>query len=452
MPIRDILFTAIVSALLLLALRTPVIGAYVWVWLGLMAPNKMTYGFAYNLPFAQITAIVTLIGLLITRKRHLPPRNAIVVLQIMLLAWMTITTPFAFAAPEVAWERWLFVMKIQVMLFVVWMLVVEPRQLRVFIWVLTMSVAYFGIKGGVWTLLTGGGGRVWGPPGGFMEDNNALAAGLVTLMPLLYYLRQTEPRRWIRYFLLAAMVFCVFSILGSQSRGALLGLLTMALFLGFKSRYPVRTSIGLLVLVGAAIAFMPDTWTTRMDTMQTYQQEGSAMSRLYSWNTLWNAAVDRPLVGAGFQADNAAVFERYAPTGGEWAVFKGRVWVAHSIYFQMLGEHGFPGLALYLLLGLAAWRKAGRIARAMRDDAEFGAWMPLLMRMVQVSMVGFGTSGAFLSLAYLDLPFYVIGLVVICDGIVRRRAAAAVAAPVAAAAAVAPNPSSPSGSPRWIGR
>lgn len=448
MPIRDILFTAIVSALLLLAFRTPVVGAYLWVWLGVMAPNKMTYGFAFDLPFAQVTAIVTMLGMLFTRKRHLPPRNAVVVLQLMLLAWMTITTPFAIAAPEVAWDRWIFVMKIQLMLLVVWMLVVEPKQLRVFVWVLTMSVAFFGIKGGIWTLLTGGGGRVWGPPGGFLEDNNALAAGLVTVMPLLYYLRQTESKRWVKVLLLAAMVFCVFSILGSQSRGALLGLLAMGLFLGLKSKYPFRTSLGLVLLVGAAIAFMPDTWSTRMDTMQTYEQESSAMSRLYSWHTLWNVVRDRPLVGAGFQADNIAVFERYAPTGSEWAMFTGRVWVAHSIYFQMLGEHGFPGLVLYLLLGAAAWFKAGRIARAMREDAEFGSWMPLLMRMVQVSMVGFGTSGAFLSLAYLDLPFYVIGLVVMCDGMVRRRAAAA----VAGQAAAAPNESPPAASPRWIGR
>ena len=54
-------------------------------------------------------------------------------------------------------------------------------------------------------------------------------------------------------------------------------------------------------------------------------------------------------------------------------------------------------------------------------DAELRTWVPLLMRMVQVSLVGFAIGGAFLSLVYFDLPYYIIGYVVLVDATLRER-------------------------------
>ena len=191
MPIRDFALTAIVALLLLTVFKHPVMGAYVWAWLGLMNPHKLTYNFAFSLPFAQATAVVTLLALAGTRKRQAVPMNGIVVTLLVLLVWMTVTSFFALNDANPVWDRWVFVMKIQVMLLVTWMLVLDGKQLRTLIWVVVLSVGYFGFKGGIWTVMTGGSGRVWGPPGGMLEDNNQLAVGLVMLMPFLYYLRQT---------------------------------------------------------------------------------------------------------------------------------------------------------------------------------------------------------------------------------------------------------------------
>lgn len=424
MPLRDLALTTVFAVLLLMVFKHPVVGAYLWAWLGLMNPHKLTYGFAFSFPFAQITALVTLTAFLFTKRRQSLPANGIVVLLVLLFGWMSVTSFFAIASRDAVVDRWIFVAKIQLMLLVTWMLVCDAKQLRILIWVVTLSVAFFGIKGGIFTVMTGGGSRVWGPPGGLLQGNNELAVGLVMLMPMLYFLRQTSDNKWVRHALLFSMVSCFFSILGTQSRGALLALGAMTFFLGLKGKYPVQTSVTLLVLMVAVIGFMPETWSGRMSTIKTYQDDTSAMSRIWTWTTLYNAAVDRPLVGAGFAADNLAVFQRYAPTHEPYRIFVGSVYVAHSIYFQMLGEHGFVGLALFLLLGLTTWIMAGRLARRTRDDPEFGSWMPLLMRMVQVSMVGYAVGGAFLSLAYLDLPYYIMGFVVLSDTLVRRRTTA----------------------------
>lgn len=419
---RDVLLSGIISVLILTIFRHPVMGAYLWAWLGLMNPHKLTYGFAFTLPFAQVCAIATVLTLLMTKKRQSIPLNRLTIVHMTLLFWITFTSLFAIAPLDDVIDRWIFVMKIQVMMFVTMMLVIDARQLRTLIWVVTFSVAYYGIKGGVFTLATGGAYRVWGPPGGMIAENNALAVSLVMLMPMMYFLWQTEKHSWIRYGLAACMVLVTFSILGSQSRGALLSLSSMAIFLGLKGKHPIRTSLGLGLLVVMAIAFMPDSWTSRMETMETYTADDSAMSRIWTWRTLWNVALDRPVVGAGLQADNPLVFALYSPKDGEFSMFVGRVYVAHSIYFQMLGEHGFPGLGMFLLMGFFTWRLAGRLARQTQGDPEFGDWMPLLQRMVQVSLIGFGVGGAFLSLAYFDVPYYFVVFVVLCDRLVRERA------------------------------
>lgn len=409
---RDILLTFIVVCLVPIIIRRPEFGAYSWAWISMMNPHQLTYGFAQSIPFAMIIAILT-IGTLILNSRRKPlPINIGVVLLICLILWMTVTSFFSINDPQLVWDRWLFVVKIHAMLFVTMMLLRDRQQIDRLIWVIVISVGFYGVKGGIWTLATGGGMRVWGPRG-MLEDNNGLAVGLVIIFPLMYYLYTTSRIRWIRIGLIASMLFTAFSILGSQSRGALLALLAMALALGLKSKRPIGFTLVMATLVGLAIGFMPESWFQRMDTIQNYTEETSAMSRLYIWQTLWNVAVARPLVGAGFAADNAMIFSIYAPAGQIFDIFQERIWVAHSIYFQALGEHGFPGLILFVLLWAWIWRAAGRIAKQAEQMNELRDWVPMLMRACQVSVLGFCTGGAFLSLMNLDLPYYLLALVVL---------------------------------------
>jgi putative inorganic carbon (HCO3(-)) transporter len=422
---RDVLLTLLVFGLLPFILRAPVVGAYTWAWLAMMSPQRSVYGFAYSLPFAYIVALVTLLGLVFSSKRQPVPVSRITALLFLLLVWMTVTSFFALTDAPVVWDRWIFVMKIQLMLFVTLMLVRGRKQIEWLIWVVTFSVGIYGIKGGLWTIANGGSGRVWGPQGGMIEGNNELGVALIMLLPLMFYLYQTTARRILRFGLLVSMISTSFAVLGTQSRGALLGLAAIAVFLALKSQRPIRMSIVAGALLVSAISFMPASWTSRMDTIQTYAEDNSAMSRIFVWKTMWAAAVDRPLVGAGFAADSPIVFRLYAPREREFEYLEDAVLVAHSIYFQMLGEHGFPGLIIFLLLWAATWRAAGRVSRRARDDPEFGAWVPRLMMMIQVSIVGYAVGGAFLSLAYFDLPYYLIAVVVLVDATIRQRDRAA---------------------------
>lgn len=432
---RDLLVSSVVILLLLRMMRDARIGAYLWAWLSLMNPHKLTWGFAYSMPFAMATAIATLVMLPFSKHRRPLPMNGGVVMMLMLWGWMTLTSVAAITSPDQVWERWIFVSKIYLMTLVTLMLLRGKDSIHTLLWVVVCSIGYFGFKGGAFTILTGGSYRVWGPPESMLEDNNAFAVACLIILPFVYYLQQTVVRRWLRWLLLLAMVLIGASALGSQSRGALVGLFAMAVVLGLKSKHPFRFTLGLAVLLAVGVAFMPDSWTQRMDTIQNYSEDNSALSRLYTWRTLLNVAIDRPLVGAGFRADSLRIFEAYAPVGPEYNVFQGKVWVAHSIYFQALGEHGFPGLMLFLGIWLWTWRAAGRVAKDAEKDPELATWMPLLMRMCQTSLVAYGAGGAFLSLMLLDLPYYILAFVTLCRCELDERQRLAKAAPAGAGAA-----------------
>lgn len=408
---RDLLLALLMAGLIPVALFRPVVGVYLWAWVSMMNPHTLAFGFAKAVPWAMIIAVVTLVSVLVhKRSRHSLPMSVGMGLLLMLLLLMTVTSVFSINNPTEVWERWVFFMKTVLMLLVTLVVLRGRKQIEILLWVLVVSVGFYGVKGGIWTVLTGGGGRVWGPPGGMLAGNNELAVGLIMVLPLAYYLFLVAERRWLRWALGFSMVAMAFGILGSQSRGALLALLAIALMLGLKGKRPVRTTLALLVLSASAITFMPDSWTERMETISTYGEDRSAMSRVWTWQTLWNLALDRPLIGGGFRSDSAEVFSIYSPDQGRGS-FSQDSYVAHSIYFQALGEHGFPGLILYLSFGIWIWVAAGRLGRQTKDDPEFGAWVPQLMRMCQISLLGFAVGGAFLSMMLLDLPYYLFGIV-----------------------------------------
>jgi probable O-glycosylation ligase (exosortase A-associated) len=210
--------------------------------------------------------------------------------------WMCVTTYFAFdtEASVPMWER---VMKIELMTFVMLFIVHSKRQIEILIWIVALSVAFYGIKGGIFTLKGGGELTVWGPPGSFIEDNNSLALALIMTIPLLHYLYQQATNKWVRRGLLLAMLLCGFSVLGSYSRGGFVAIAAMITFLWSRSRSRIVTGAVLVLLVPFAIGFMPGKWEDRMRTIEHYDQDASSMGRINAWKMTTNLANDRPLVG-----------------------------------------------------------------------------------------------------------------------------------------------------------
>ena len=400
MPIRDILVTAVVFGALPVILFNPWIGILVWTWLGYMNPHRLSWGFAHDFPFAQFVAIATLVGMVLKLK-HLSFRwEAPAKVLALFIAWMATTTVFAMY-PEPAVDQAIKNAKIMVMVFATMVLIDDQRKLNALIWITVLSLSYFGVKGGIYTVLGGGSGQVLGPEGSFFSGNTEAGLVMTMLLPFQRYLQLQSKTMWMRQALLVSLVLTSVAAIGTQSRGALVAMLAIGVFLWVKSRQKTGLFIVIVLLAGGIAALMPDSWYSRMATIQTYEADGSAMGRIYAWR-LATAIAAHNFFGGGFSSFTYENYERYL---GEFLVSEtGNVADAHSIYFQVLGHHGFVGLAIFLALLIITWRTLRRVIATTRDDATL-VWMADLASMLQVSMIGFIVGGAFLGLAYFDL-FY----------------------------------------------
>lgn len=409
---RDILITLIVLAGCIYTLKKPYIGILLWSWLGYMNPHRLAYGFAYSMPFAQVTALVLIGSMFFSKDTRKLPINGLTITWIIFILFMGITTLFAYF-PEAALEQYISIIKIQLVVFLTMMLITDINKLRELIWVIVLSIGYYSVKGGLFTLLTGGSFKVWGPAGSFVEDNNSLAIAILMVIPLIVYLYQTAQKSLIKKGLFAAIILSLFTVLGSQSRGALLAVITVAGFYWLKSEKKFISGIAILIIALALFKFMPESWFERMDTIKTYDADASAMGRFNAWEYAFNAANDK-FLGMGLNSWTRETFFLYAPNPED-------VHAAHSIYFSVLADHGWIGLFLFLLIFFMAWMKLSKIVKSTRQDDNLKE-VNNLASMIQVSLLAYLSGGAFLSLSYYDLPWHLICFVVLLESFLAQLA------------------------------
>lgn len=410
---RDLLVVAIVVIGAVIALRRPWIGVMLWTWISLMNPHRYTWGFAYDAPLAALAAASTLVGLLLTRERENPFKGPAPVILLLFMVWMTLSWLMGLdpAGDHWAWDR---AMKIDLMILVALALLKTKAHIFALAWVCMLSLGILSAKGGLFTVLTAGNYRVWGPAFSFIADNNHFALATIMTIPLVRFLQLQLSNRWARASMTIVMILLAASALGSHSRGALLAIFAMALLLWWRSPNKLPGGI-MIVLVGVVlVAFMPEHWTARMATIETFQEDRSAMQRISAWWVSWRIALDYPF-GVGFTLARPDLFNLYSPYPDLGVV------VAHSNYFQVMGHHGFVGLFLFLLLWVVTWFQAGRIRKVAANTPQ-ARWCYDLAGMCQVSLAGYLVGGTFLDLAYFDLPYNLMVLVVLTDVWVRSRA------------------------------
>ena len=400
---RDLFVTAVIFGLLPFIFRRPWIGILVWSWLAYMNPHRLAWGFAYDFPFSMVVGLVTIAAFLFSKEKKEMVWTRETGLLLIFVGWMLITTLFALY-PHFAWEQWDKVWKIQLMIFLTVLLINDRYKLHWLVWVIALSLGFYGIKGGIFTIVNGGVFRVQGPGGTFIAGNNEMALALVMVIPLIRYLHLQAKRQWLRTGLATAMVLTGVAAIGSQSRGGLVALVAMGVFLWLKSRNKIVTGFYMVIAVAIMASVMPQEWYDRMNTIKNYQEDASALGRINAWHTAFNVAKDR-ITGGGFEMFQWSTFRQYAPDPD-------RVHDVHSIYFEQLGEQGFIGLGIFILLGLFTWLRAQQVIKTCKNDPE-RKWAADLAAMIQVSFVGYAAGGAFLGLSYFDLPYHLMIIVVL---------------------------------------
>ena len=312
------------------------------------------------------------------------------------------------------WERYDFVTKVMLMAAVMIPITSSFQRLRYVVLTVAGCFGFYVLKSLPFIIATGGAHRVFGPEQSMIADNNDFGLALNMTLPFYFFLAQTETKRWVKRFFGFLFTITVPAIFFTYSRGALVGLISVALLMFLQSRRRFALVPVLVLGLVTALFFAPASWKARMDPSREGALDDSAQSRLNAWAYARALAADYPITGGGFATFTPELYDRYAPTKVE------TVYGPHSVYFQVLAEHGYVGPRRFICSSCfpasspsAAW-PARRDARQDREVAHYA-------HMFQFSLVAFLVSGVFLGRAYFDYFFTIVAFIIILERAARDR-------------------------------
>jgi probable O-glycosylation ligase (exosortase A-associated) len=377
----------------IVSIRRPFIGLLVYVCFAIIKPEAMWPWAVPEGNYSLIIAVALLIGWVLGNfgNWRLGRARGIVYILITYWAWMAFC---ALLAPnsQVAW----YYVEQQSKVFLPFLVGITTLdsidKLKQLLWVIVLSQGYVAFELNLAYLNGFNQVREIGFAG---MDNNSVSIAMVTGVGMAFFLGFETPRWWQKALTWAATLLMGHSVLLAFSRGGMLGLIVTALvaFL-IIPKQPKHYAVFLIaILLGLRLAGKEV--RERFGTLSggeggTYDY--SSQSRLDLWTACWRSMCQQPL-GLG-PAHWPLVAEQFGFTRGK---------EAHSLWFQLGAELGFPGLVcLILFYGLCIVR----LWPLMRQDPSVDPWLRAVARMVIASLIGFMFSAQFVSLSGLELPYY----------------------------------------------
>lgn len=420
MPLRGIVLVVFFIASIPMCFFRPFYGIVLWTVVAFLNPQSYAWTAFDAFPWATAVAVPTMLGMLAFERNFDRLRSREVGLLVILWIWFTVTTLVSVTDPtfmhhaEETWTRWNFVSKILLMTVCTIPIVNTFERLRYLVLTIAGCFGFYVAKAMPFVIATGGTYRLYGPERSMIGDNTDFGLALTMTLPMYFCLAQTERKRWMKLGLWLLFVLTVPAIFFTYSRGALVGLVAVFFMILLQSRR--RLALIPVVAIAAVIAmsFAPEQWQGRMDLLSPNAvSDNSAQVRLLAWQYARNLAADYPITGGGFGTYTAELYLRY------WPGTAATIYGPHSIYFQVLAEHGYVGLALYLVLILSCLLTTRRLWKAARKrkDHEVAQYA----HMFQLSLIGFLVTGIFLGRAYFDYFFALVACIIVLERLTRER-------------------------------
>jgi len=407
------MFLAAVAAIIPMALNWPYICVALWAYVSLLDPNSFLYGIGTMVPYAKVAAGLTLLSLLLGREKTVfhCDRTTVLVLIFLVIAALSQFTSLADAS--LGWDILDKLWKIVALNLLVVCCVRTRLRIHVLLLTICLGVGFNGAGEALKYLLSAGGHKIEGLPN--WGDNNQVALIVLMTMPILAYIREVSEAPLLRLGALAGIILFAICVIATASRGGLAGLLLLALAGIVSSRFKVRYLAAMLIAGMVLVQTVPESWTQRMNTIQSADQDSSFMGRVIVWKLSTLIALDHPLLGGGLHAvQSADVWNAYVPSFGKLSFIPTDApdvipRAAHSIYFEVLGDTGILGLSVFLGIMASCFLTGFRIKAAARNRPDL-QWAARLASMLQLSLICFLSTGALLSAAYHDLVFIVVAL------------------------------------------
>ncbi len=422
---RDIALLCILPILLYTSFRRPFIGLGLWIWTAMFFPNAWVYGIAAGIRYNLLISVAAILSYLCSREKGKFDVSNVGTFILLFFAWTTVTSFFAMARPDTVWNFWNEFLKTVVLFVFITLAVSKKEQIEFILWCLVLSIGFYAVLEGLKFIASGGGHMIEGFDGHTLGDRNELAVSFSMMLPISFYLLAEYGRqsKLLQLALTGVIILLVVSIIGTQSRGGAIALSVVGGYLFLKSKRKILLLVSAVVAGFFIYGFIPADWFHRMDTMENIGTDGSFMGRVVAWKLSLILALQHPFVGGGFKSlEYWPVWTllsmdfntlSFFPTGNAFPDPKGSH-AAHSIYFQVLGEHGFVGLVLFLCILIATFRKAGRVVDVV-SKAGGPEWIVSLATTLRLSLFAYAVGAAALSFAYFDMTYTLCALVVVLE-------------------------------------
>ncbi len=435
---RDLIFVGYLAAIMLLAFKRPFLFTLIYAYIDIVSPQRLSYFLLNSIPLSLIMFVLAFLGFLVSDDKknvRIAPRW---VLLLVLLAYCGYTTTIA-AEPVAALEKWSWVWK--ALVFAAFLPLTLHTKLRIEALILTMVLCASAliVTGGIKTAAGGGG---YGSLVILIDDNSGLFEGSIIscvaigIIPLILWLAKHgtifKPDRMVRLYAAALIFACLLIPVGTQARTGIVCIAVLGILLLRYARYRMLY-LGTVAIIGlAAIPFLPSSFTQRADTIKDYKADESASTRIAVWAWTWEYVKEHPM-GGGFevyrqnrirydiaQKEKAGELPPVDAPAVKEIVDQGRAF--HSSYFEMLGEQGFPGLIIWLIIHIGGVWRMEVIARMYRKrDRPDEAWVAPLATALQNAQIIYVVGSLFVGIAFQAYFFMLIALQIGLDTYLSRR-------------------------------
>lgn len=389
-----------------------------YIWVDVFNPQKLSYGFLSTMPMSLSMAVLCLLSVFLNSKKLSKPQDfKIIALLFIFAIWITITTYFSYF-PIFAWFKWDVAVKIIFMTVLFCFVVNKKEQLELCLVVFALSACYYISTAGAKTLIGGGGygnQLITGASNTGISESSTLAMIAVMLIPVIIFLKKQTllfvPLRGSKIIWGVPLMLILACVVGTQARTGFVALLVYVTIKIMTSANKARNLILLSLVAITAYSFvLSDDWKDRMGTINSASSESSAAGRMLVWQWTFDFAKSHP-VGGGFNAfmANAGLWQSYSDVPIEGG---GKAKAFHSIYFEVMGEHGFFGLFIFLSIILLAWLSNRQVIKRTASSEE-RVWVYNCGIMLNHSLIIFCISGAFIGVAFQPFLYYLVAFTII---------------------------------------
>lgn len=412
---RDLVVFLFFLSILPLALSNAFVAFLLWTWAGLVAINSYLYGFMAAIPMVQIFAVVTLALVMIPSMRvgMVYRSSGVVIIFLLIVIHGLFSATFAYPGLPHNWIIYTNMVKTILLCMFMPFFITNRHRVNIYVMLVAGAVCFHGLLDGLKFIASGGGHNAYGIPK--FGDNNHYALVLLMTVPLLLYVFRYASAKIVKLAALGAFFLTFFAVLATDSRGALLTLMAMGLWLILLSKHKIMGLVIAAVLVTLTMQFAPAEWFDRMDTIKTADEDRSFMGRVTAWKRASAIALENPVLGGGFHAgQGVSIYEQFRYKQGLLGFVDtpdtGYAAATHSIYFEVMGDLGFVGFLLFMAALASVFYNRRRILRRVSADPARLEWAGDLANFIAAGMVAYMVGGAALSAAYFELPYYLIML------------------------------------------